>query len=291
MATVVGRPHDLRWARNGAVDLAFRVTGDPNGRPLLLLSGNGTQMVHWPPELLDGLIGRGFSVAMLDNRDSGHSTHCAGLGRYDLRDMADDAVAVLDAIGWSSAHLAGVSLGGMIGQVMAVHHADRVRTLTSISSAPAWGFRFSRPRLRTIAAIIGATRRPPRDRDDAADQAVALFRIMGAPGQDLDEPWLREVAAVAFDVDQDRAAGQRQLAACKAGGDRRAELGRVTAPTLVVHGDEDPMQSPAAGRATAAAIPGARLLRLPGAGHVLPASAWAAVLDAVDDLARAPRPV
>lgn len=125
------------------------------------------------------------------------------------------------------------------------------------------------------------SRRPPRDRDDAADQAVALFRLMGAPGQELDESWLRSIAAAAYDVDADRLAGQRQLSACKASGDRRAELGRIEVPTLVVHGDRDPMQAPTAGRATAAAIPGARLLIVPGAGHVFPTDAWPCVLDAV----------
>lgn len=115
------------------------------------------------------------------HRDAGRSTHCAGLGAYDLRDMALDGVAVLDALGWSSAHVLGVSLGGMVGQVMAARHAGRVRTLTSVSASPAWGFRVSRPRLRTIVAIVAATRRAPRTRDEAAGQTVRLFRLMGAP--------------------------------------------------------------------------------------------------------------
>lgn len=124
--------------RNGDIEIAYELVDDTGANPMLLLSGSFTQMIHWHDELLDGLVARGFAVARFDHRDSGRSTHCADLPQYNLRDMADDAVAVLDALGWSSAHVFGPSLGGMIGQVMAVHHPDRVRSLTSISAAPGW---------------------------------------------------------------------------------------------------------------------------------------------------------
>ena len=288
MATVWSEgPTGIATAHNGDVSLAYRVMGDPGGEPMLLLCGNNVQMGQWPDELVSGLLGAGMQVAMFDNRDCGHSTHCADRPAYDLRDMARDAIAVLDAVGWHDAHLFGVSLGGMIGQVMAVHHPERVRTLTSVSSAPGWGLRISRPRLRTVIKIVNLVRRAGTGRDAAGDVAVGLFRLMGAPGQAIDEARVREDALAAYDIDADPKAGGRQLAAGKAGGDRRAELAGVAAPTLVVHGREDPLQSIRAGRATAAAIPGARILELPGAGHVLPGDAWPPVLRAVEELVRA----
>lgn len=271
-------------ARNGDVELAYELVHDAPGHPILLLGGNVTQMIHWPDELLAALAARGFQAARFDHRDSGRSTHCADLPRYALRDMADDAVAVLDALGWSSAHLLGPSLGGMVGQVVAVHHAHRVRSLTSISAAPWWGLRFNRPRLRTLLRLVPVLASRPGGREQAIEQTVRIFRLMTTPEYPVDEAWLRDVTARAYDIAHDPAAGMRQQAACKASGDRRAELARVTAPTLVVHGDRDPMQSLRSGRATAAAIPGARLRILPGVGHLVPPRLWPSILDDLADL-------
>lgn len=254
---------------------------------MLLVGGNFTQMIHWPDEFLAALAARGFQAARFDNRDSGRSTHCADRPHYTLRDMAGDAVAVMDALGWPSAHVLGPSLGGMIGQVMAVHHPDRVRSLTSISAAPGWGLRFSRPRLRTLVGILALAARRPADRAAAVEQTVRMFRLLTTPRYPVDEAWLRDVTGRAYDIAHDRAAGMRQQAACKASGDRRAELARVVAPTLVVHGDRDPAQSLRAGRATAAAIPGARLRILPDVGHYIPPQLWPEILDELCDLLRA----
>jgi pimeloyl-ACP methyl ester carboxylesterase len=269
-------------ARNGDIEIAYELVDAAAGTPLLLVCGNTTQMIQWPDQLLTGLTERGFQAARFDNRDSGHSTHCADRPTYTLRDMAADAVAVLDQLGWASAHILGVSLGGMIGQVMAVHHADRVRSLTSISSAPAWSMRVSRPRLRTVLKIAGLTRKAGTGKQAVIELAVQTFRLLGMPAHD--EPWLREVTARAYDIAHDPAGDRRQQAACKASGDRRAELAHIRVPTLVVHGADDPMQSLTAGRATAQAIPGARLLVLPNAGHVLPTEVWPKILDELCDL-------
>lgn len=271
-------------AKNGDVEIAYEVLDPTPGEPLLLVSGSFAQMIHWPDELLAGLAVRGFRTAMFDNRDAGRSTHCAHLPQYTLRDMADDAVAVLDALGWSSAHILGPSLGGMIGQVMAVHHPDRVRSLTSVSAAPGYGYRISRPRPGRALKIISVALTAGKGREAAIELAVRLYPLMTTPEYPLDEQRLRDLAARAYDIDPDPTGGRRQLAAVKASGDRRAELARVTAPTLIVHGDHDPMQSPSAGRATAAAIPSARLRILPNVGHALPPELWAQVLDELRDL-------
>ena len=233
---------------------------------------------------LDGLAASGFQAARFDNRDSGRSTHCADLPPYTLRDMADDAVAVLDGLGWSSAHVLGPSLGGMIGQVMAVHHPDRVRSLTSIASAPGWSLRISRPRWRTLFKILAVARKKANDKEAAVEQTVRLLRLMTTSEYPIDELWARDVTARAYDIAHDPAAGMRQQAAAKASGDRRGELVRVRVPTLVVHGDRDPGQSLHAGRETARAIPGARLKILPNVGHYLPAQLWPEILDDLHDM-------
>ena len=276
----------MRTAHNGDIEIAYELVHDTPGRPILLLGGNFTQMIHWPDEFLADLAARGFQAARFDHRDSGRSTHLPDGPSYDLRDMADDAVAVLDALGWSSAHLFGTSLGGMIGQVMAVHHAARVRSLTTISAAPNWGLRFNRPRLRTLLKLLPAVAARPADRDGAIEQTLRIFRLMTTPEYPLDETWLRDVTARASDIDvaHDPAAGMRQQAACKASGDRRAEVARIAVPTLVVHGDQDPMQRVRSGRATAVAIPGARLRILPDVGHVIPQQLFPVILDELVDM-------
>jgi pimeloyl-ACP methyl ester carboxylesterase len=274
----------MRTARNGSIELAYELVHDTPGQPMLLVCGNFTQMIHAPAELVDGLGARGFQVARFDNRDSGRSAHCPDGPKYTLRDMADDAVAVLDALGWSSAHVLGASLGGMIGQVMAVHHPDRVRSLTSISSAPGWGARISRPRWRTVLRILAIAGRKAKGKEASVEQTVRVLRLMATPEHPLDEQWARDVTARAYDIAHDTAAGMRQQAAAKASGDRRGELARVRVPTLVVHGDRDPGQSLHAGRETARVIPGARLKILPGVGHYVPPGLWPEILDDLRDM-------
>lgn len=269
-------------ARNGPVELAYRVDPD-EGRPLLLISGNAAQMNAWPDAFLAALKARGFRVAMFDNRDVGRSTHVKK--QYSLTDLADDALAVLDALGWESAHLMGISLGGMVGQVLAARHPARVRTLTTMSAAPWMAWRMVRPKMRTVLKVIGAGR-SDGSREGVADAAVKLMRVIGSPGYPFDEAEVRETARQAYDVAHDPAGAMRQITAARKGGDRRAELGLIAAPTLVVHGEDDPLLSVRAGRVVAAAIPGARLLTFPGVGHdLVPPPLWPGFLDAVTELA------
>lgn len=271
-------------AHNGAVELAVEQVGDQSGEPLLLIMGLGTQMIYWPDELCELFTKAGFAVARMDNRDVGLSTHLDHLGTpslakimtapkaaasYGLADMADDAAAVLDALTWPSAHILGVSLGGMIAQTLACRHPDRVRTLTSMMSTPSPSI--GRPKVLAMRALLT---KPATDHAGAQRNAVATFRAIGSPGYPMDAAWLSDIAARAFDRAPAGAGGLRQLAAIRADGDRRAELAEVRVPTLVMHGDGDPLIRPSGGRATAAAIPGARLVTFPGMGHDLPVELW-----------------
>ncbi|MEU8238996.1 alpha/beta fold hydrolase [Actinoplanes missouriensis] len=281
-------------ARSGRIRIAWSVEGPADGTPLLLIMGLGLQMVFWPPGLRRLLTDHGFRVARFDNRDVGGSTHLTELGLpsplvfltrrwrgYTLADMAGDAVSVLDDLGWQSAHVLGVSLGGMIAQTTAIRYPDRVRTLTSVSSTPSP--RIGRPHPRATVALAGL---PVRDREAAARQMVRVFRVIGSPGYPHDEQWLREAARHSFDRAHDPDGVRRQLSAIVSAQDRRPGLRRLRMPTLVLHGAADPLVRPSGGRATASAVPGAKLVVYPGMGHDLPGALQPAIVDEVDAVAR-----
>jgi pimeloyl-ACP methyl ester carboxylesterase len=287
-------------ARRGDIALAYERVGTADGEPLLLVMGLGMQMIFWPDGLLAEFVRAGFSPARFDNRDAGASTYMRHRGvpslpallaapravaPYRISDMAADAVAVLDALGWESAHVLGTSMGGMIAQSLAIEHPHRVRSLTSVMSTPSP--RIGRP---TLGASLALAARPARNAEEAGERAVRTFRVIGSPGYPLDEDWLRGYGRRAFAravaAGGDAGAGRRQLAAINASPSRVRGLGGVRVPTLVVHGEADPLVRPAAGRATAAAVPGARLVTYPGMGHNLPEALWASVVGEVAALVR-----
>ncbi|MEU0560847.1 alpha/beta fold hydrolase [Dactylosporangium sp. NPDC006015] len=287
----------IALARRDDVTIAYERLGPPGGEPLLLIMGLGMQLLSWPDELCAELTSRGYSVVRFDNRDAGESTHWSQAGNpslfdlltrpravapYRLADMALDAVAVLDAVGWPSAHVAGASLGGMIAQTLAIGHPDRVRTLTSIMSTPAP--QIGRARLGALRAL-GIP--PATTRDEAGERMLQVFTAIGSPAYPRDEAWLRDVGRRAYDRGHDPAGARRQLAAIRASGDRRPGLATVRVPTLVVHGDADPLIRVAGGHATAAAVPGARLVVHPGMGHDLPRPLWTPILDEIGALTAA----
>ncbi|MEZ0367258.1 alpha/beta fold hydrolase [Mycobacterium sp. pUA109] len=274
------------------IRLWFRQSGPRNGPALFLLSGLGQQFNAWPDECVEQWTSRGFRVTRIDNRDVGLSTHMAfpppnlldilrGDSRakqYELCDMARDTVKLMDALGTPEAHLVGVSMGGMIAQTVAADYPGRTATLTSVSSSPG-GLRFGRPALSTLRRM--ATARPARNRQEAMDKAVSMFRHIGSRGYPFDENRVGRIAAESFDRDPTTSGIARQLAAILASGDRSRELRYITAPTLVIHGDKDRMVHPSGGVRVARMIPGAQLVTLPGLGHDLPEPLWPTIVDLV----------
>jgi pimeloyl-ACP methyl ester carboxylesterase len=257
-----------------------------SGEPLLLVMGLGGQLTDWPQELVDMIAGQGFRVIRHDNRDAGLSTEFSAtppttnellratvLGRpirseYLLSDMADDAVGLLDALGVESAHVVGVSMGGMIAQEMAIGHPDRVRSLTSIMSTTG-NRRVGRPKAKLLRLLA---RRPDPTRENAVEMGVELFGHICGPTFDPVE--FRRLAEAAVDRSWRPAGTGRQTAAIMASRDRTEALTRLKMPALVIHGMLDPLVKPSGGIATARAIPGSRLLMFNDMAHDLPHTRW-----------------
>jgi pimeloyl-ACP methyl ester carboxylesterase len=273
-----------RFANVGrGVTLCYEAFGDPAESPILLIQGLGTQMIGWPDELVERLVDAGHHVVRFDNRDNGRSTRVGirpprvwqlGVRRFDadqytLTDMARDTAGLIDALELEPVHAVGVSMGGMIAQTLAAQYPERVRSLTSIMSTT--GARGKgRPAPSTMRKLITP---PARDEDEMVERFVEMFRHIGSAGFPFDEAYVRELARRSFQRGFHPAGTGRQLGAILKSGDRTREVGTITAPTLVLHGDSDPMVDPSGGAATAAAIPGARLQTIVGMGHDLPAGA------------------
>jgi pimeloyl-ACP methyl ester carboxylesterase len=282
-------------ARVNGIEIVYETIGDPSDPPLLLVMGLGMQLIHWDRNLCERLAERGFYVIRFDNRDAGRSTKIdapvpdvrramVGLhidAPYLLEDMADDAFGLLDHLGIGAAHVVGVSMGGMIAQTMAIERPERVLSLTSIMSTTGER-RVGRPKLRVWSVLL---RRAPRDRQGFIDHFVRVFRMIGSRGYPFDEARVRELAAATYDRDHDTAGTGRQLAAIMASGDRTSRLRSLRMPTTVIHGRNDPLVPFRAGKASARAIPGARLIEIPGMGHDLPEQVWPRMLDAVVETA------
>jgi pimeloyl-ACP methyl ester carboxylesterase len=282
---------NVQFARVGELDIAYQRLGDPADPPLLLVMGLGMQLIHWDLQLCRQLADRGFHVIRYDNRDVGVSTKIdapvpnlmramAGLPinpPYLLSDMADDAFGLLDHLDIERAHVFGVSMGGMIGQTMAIRRPERVLSLASAMSTTGER-RYGRPKLRLWSLFM---HRAPRRRDEYVEYFVRVFRMIGSPGFPTDEQRLRELAAATYDRGHDPAGAARQLAAIMASGDRTPQLRRLHVPTVVIHGREDPLVPFRGGVATARAIPNAEFLAIPGMGHDLPHELWPRIIDTV----------
>jgi pimeloyl-ACP methyl ester carboxylesterase len=279
------------------VTLCYETFGDSDDTPILLIMGLATQMIAWHEDFCEQLADRGFYVVRFDNRDIGRSTHfdfrpptLIEMARrrvrpeqYSLSDMAEDSAVLLRELGISPAHVVGVSMGGMIAQVLAAERPDAVRSLVSIMSTTG-SRRHGQPALSVYRYLL---RPPPRDRDGYIQRSAEVFGLVGSTGFPRDEQYIRERAGRAYDRGFDVRAGGRQLGAIVASGDRTKALSEIRAPTLVIHGTVDKMIRPSGGRATAKAIPGARLQMIEGMGHDLPRAAWPLLLDAISEHGRA----
>jgi pimeloyl-ACP methyl ester carboxylesterase len=273
------------------------------GEPMLLVMGLGGQLIDWPQGLIDEFVERGFRVITYDNRDSGLSTQFESepptkgeLARavmlrrplrseYLLSDMAGDAVGLLDVLGIESAHVVGMSMGGMIAQVIAIEHPTRVRTLTSVMSTT--GPYVGRPKWGLIRKMV---RRQIPTQDTAVSMSIEAFRDVCGPTFDADE--FRQLAELSVARSFRPMGTSRQLGAIIASPDRREGLRKLRMPALVIHGMLDPLVQPSGGYATARAIPGSRLVMFNDMGHDLPRTRWAEIADEVAALAaRAPHPV
>ncbi len=294
-------PPTARFTRANGIEICYEEFGDPKAPPLLLIMGLGAQMIVWDEDFCNRLAGRGYRLIRFDNRDVGLSTHFAeagvpNLGRlvqalsgrkeihvpYTLRDMADDAVGLLNALGLDSAHWVGVSMGGMIAQTAAIYRAHAVRTLTSIMSTTGEpGLEPPTPEAQKVLYTPA-----PTQREDFVEHYLMTRRVIQGNGFPLDEAKERALAWRIFERGVDPAGVGRQLAAVMASGSRKELLRLLRIPTLVIHGEADPLIPLSAGRATAESIPGAKLLTIPGMGHSLPKAVWPQIIEAIVEHAR-----
>ncbi len=284
-------------AKANGIDLVYDTFGDRSDPPLLLIMGLASQMIAWDDEFCAMLAARGYWVVRFDNRDIGLSTKLSQAGvpdiaallarsmrgesvtaSYTLRDMADDTVGLLDALGIDSAHVVGASMGGAIAQLVAVHHPRRVRTLTSImstSGAPG----LPPPTPEAMAVLLTPT---PTERDAYIERYIRTWKVLrGGPSFPLDEACDTERASQLHARGLSPAGVARQLAAIIASGSRREQLASLHVPTLVIHGDIDPLVPLACGKDVASAVPGAKLQIIEGMGHALPISLWPRIVDAI----------
>jgi pimeloyl-ACP methyl ester carboxylesterase len=285
---------DEQMAPVNGVELCYQEMGDPDGEPLFLIMGLATQMIAWDEEFCGMLAERGFRVVRFDNRDIGRSSRIQAEGvpsvldllvgrgdpAYRLRDMAADTVGLMDHLGIESAHVVGASMGGMIAQCTAIGHRERVRSLCSIMSTTG-SRRVGHPSYKTFGLLLG---KPPREREAAIERVIKTFKRIGSPDYPFEEERIREIAGRSFDRGHSQTGIARQLHAITTSGDRTHQLRKLNLPAVVIHGKGDVLVNPSGGRATARAIPNARLKLVEGMGHDLPRALWP---DFVDEIAAA----
>ena len=286
-----------KLSANG-IDIEFETFGSSSDPALLLIMGLGMQMIAWPEPFCRELASQGLHVIRYDNRDTGFSTKFDGVRvpgvaallirsmlrlpirvPYTLRDMADDAVGLLDALGIPSAHIVGASMGGMIAQNVAADFPDHVRSLTSIMSTS--GHRSLPGADPLVSRHIFRSRPTGDDRDAVIAHNMRTLELIGSPAYPVDEETRREMTSASFDRCYYPAGFLRQVGATVHDGDRRQRLARISSPTLVIHGREDRLVPLAGGIDTARHIPGARLEIIDGMGHNLPPGLWPTLVDLI----------
>ncbi len=283
-----------QFARVGEIDLCYETFGDAGAPPMLLVMGLGGQMVLWDDRFCDTLAERGFFVIRFDNRDVGRSTILRELGvptrtqlflrdrrgaKYSLDDMAGDVAGLMRRLDIGAAHVVGVSMGGMIAQLLAIQHPRRVRSLVSIMSSTG-NRRVGQAHPRLWPRMV---RRPRRDREGYIRDFIETYQTIGSTRYPPKPERMRRRAERCFDRGLHPSGAARQLAAVITAYDRTPFLRELNAPTTVIHGSTDPLVRPSGGRATARAIPGARLLMLDGMGHDMPPELWPEIIDAISE--------
>lgn len=275
-------------AEVGDIQICYETMGEDGGDPLLLIMGLGGPLIWWADAFCQELVDRGCYVIRYDNRDCGRSSRLRGrvgvmrsfLGLqsppYGLADFADDAAGLLDHLGINSAHVAGMSMGGMIAQTLAINHPSRVRSLTSIMSTT--GNRLvGWPSPQAMRRLFG---RGPRSREEYLRESVKTWRLLSADFP-ADEGRILKLFAATYDRGLNPGGYFRHVAAINAATDRTRQLSRVRVPTLVIHGTKDPLVNVSGGKATARAIPGAELMLVPGMGHDLPPEKYTEIAEAI----------
>jgi len=273
------------------IELCHESFGDPADPPLLLIMGLGMQMVAWHDEFCAQLAARGFHVVRFDNRDAGRSTYLDfppptirqlatrrfRPEQYTIEDMAADTAGLIDALGLGPVHVVGASMGGMIAQMLAARHPDRVRSLVSIMSNT--GSRFAgQPDPKLLSVLLSPS---PRERDAFIDHSVRIFELIGSRDLGIDVEEIREQAARSYERGHNPAGTARQLGAILKSGNRTRALRGIRVPTTVIHGTRDRLVKPSGGRATARAIRDARFVMLEGMGHDLPRIYWDRIIEAI----------
>jgi pimeloyl-ACP methyl ester carboxylesterase len=287
----------MAQARANGIEIEYDTFGDRSGRPLLLIVGFGCQMIHWSEEVCNQLVDGGHYVIRFDNRDTGLSTKFEDAGipdvvgaisavmrgekievPYNYYDMGNDAVGLLDFLGIEKAHICGMSMGAAIAQTTAISHSSRVLSLTSIygtTGDPT--LPMAKPEIFQILMTP-----PPVERDAYIKYSVDVFRTISGSGFPFEEDWMRKKAAESYGRSFYPQGASRQFTAMLVRGNRRRALSAVTASTLVIHGDEDPLVLVECGKATAEAIPSAELMIIKGMGHDLPyRGAWPQIVEAI----------
>lgn len=290
--------HAETRVRTNGIEIAYDSFGNPEAPPIILIMGFTMPMIAWDERFCEQLAGKDLRVIRFDNRDIGHSTWLTDAGvpnlhqlslalmqgqsvvvPYKLQDMAKDILGLMDALQMESANIVGMSMGGMIAQTLAILHPERVRTLTSFSSSM-WTMDPALPP-PTPEALEVLMKPLPMDRNGFIAGSVKAWQVIGGPYMPLEEEMLRERARRFFERGVSLPGLARQRAAIMASGSRREMLKSLEIPTLVIHGDADPLVRPAHGVATAETIPGARLHMVKGMGHEVAPAAWSELIEAI----------
>lgn len=281
------------------IEICYEIFGeDDRLPPVILISGAGLQMLAWPDEFCESLAERVGAVVRFDNRDTGESTildnlptpsplvfsmmHKLGFrvsSPYSLEDMATDLVHLLNALHIKKAHLVGISLGGMIAQVVAINSGDRVESITCIGS-PARNSRHAMPKLKTVFKIL---RSPKPERQGYIDWSINLIRAVGGTAAEGPDEYLREMSGRMFDRGISENGLKRQVCAVYAAADRRPALSRIFSKTLVIHGKEDPLISPEASKEVANAVPDSEYVIIDGMGHGILRMTWPKLVDLITE--------